>query len=398
MPLQTPARLPLASPARSHHHRRRGFSLVELLIVIGIIALLISILVPVIGRVRIAGQTTDTAALIRAIDNACQTYHSDHQAWPGPLSNGQMGIGAPDPVPGVVPGPADGFYRTGIGGGGVGVTGSENLVLGLLGGLVPYDDDSDPSTPAVIAYDPAAVGRGPTKLGGRSPGGSSAYFDARDENLSMHAIGDPDVTHAGASSADGGMKWGRFVEESAAAQDSIIPEFVDRYSDPLPILYMRARPTGRITEDNIAVRIISDDPADNPVFMHSEIDPYIVPPPGAVVSIGIGKNPEEAYHVSGAKVNTVPGSQEYYHGLQLDVYPGGITAPTIPPAPGSLQYMREMNNKGSASYTYPYDARAYFLSPSEATARQADRYVLISAGPDRVYGTEDDVTNFGKVP
>ena len=192
------------------------------------------------------------------------------------------------------------------------------------------------------------------------------------------------------------MKWGRFVEETAAAQDSIIPEFVDRYSDPLPILYMRARPTGRITEDNIAVRIISDDPEDNPVYMHSEIDPYIVA--AGPVSIGIGKNPEEAYHVSGAKVNTVPGSQEYYHGLQLDVYPAGITAPTIPAGPGSLQYMREMNNKGSASYTYPYDARAYFLSPSEATARQADRYVLISAGPDRVYGTEDDVTNFGKVP
>ncbi len=29
--------------------------------------------------------------------------------------------------------------------------------------------------------------------------------------------------------------------------------------------------------------------------------------------------------------------------------------------------------------------------------RQKDGYILISAGPDRVYGTTDDLTNFGPV-
>jgi hypothetical protein len=28
-------------------------------------------------------------------------------------------------------------------------------------------------------------------------------------------------------------------------------------------------------------------------------------------------------------------------------------------------------------------------------ARQKDRYILISAGPDGKYGTSDDITNFG---
>ncbi len=32
-----------------------------------------------------------------------------------------------------------------------------------------------------------------------------------------------------------------------------------------------------------------------------------------------------------------------------------------------------------------------------STARSKDTYILISAGPDRVYGTADDICSFGTV-
>jgi hypothetical protein len=37
----------------------------------------------------------------------------------------------------------------------------------------------------------------------------------------------------------------------------------------------------------------------------------------------------------------------------------------------------------------------YFAEPTLNQAKQKDAYMLISAGPDGIYGTKDDVTNFG---
>lgn len=375
---------------------RGGFTLAELLVVIGIIVLLISILIPVVGRVRVAGQSADTSSLIRAIDAACQTYYQDHQAWPGPLAGDQLGIDAANKTAGIViPGVksgSDGFYRGPLLDDPTtqGVTGAENLVLGLLGGLVPVDDDSNPNTPPVIQYDPAAVGRGAVKLGGRSPGGYTPYLDLGSRDISTHEIGSNDAGHTASGSGSEGLQWGRFVDEAAAAQDSIIPEFQDRFSAPLPILYMRARPSGRITEANVATAIVGDDPAEGPVFLHTEIDSYIVPNANGA-SIGAHKSPKDEYFVAGSQVATA----QYFHGLQLDGYPNPPVS--TPPNPSNTQDLRDMMNKGSALYTYPYDARAYLLSPDSVNARQADRYVLISAGADRIYGTEDDITSFGSV-
>ena len=51
-----------------------------------------------------------------------------------------------------------------------------------------------------------------------------------------------------------------------------------------------------------------------------------------------------------------------------------------------------------ASYLYPFDAYPYLQSPSnKSTARSKDTFVLIAAGADRVYGTEDDIASFGDI-
>jgi prepilin-type N-terminal cleavage/methylation domain-containing protein len=66
---------------------RRAFTLVELLVVMGIIAVLVAILLPVVSRVRRSSTNTVCAARLRTIAQACSAYLIDYKRYPQNYTN-----------------------------------------------------------------------------------------------------------------------------------------------------------------------------------------------------------------------------------------------------------------------------------------------------------------------
>jgi prepilin-type N-terminal cleavage/methylation domain-containing protein len=349
--------------------QRRAFTLIELLVVIGIIALLVGILIPTVRHVQTSARATSTRSFIAALQGAIDQYQQEHHAYPGPFSNLQVENGNPDsndkkiaPPPFTPqslvfdPNATSAFANTPLTQDKI--TSSENLVLGLLGGLKVDTSSGQPK----LIYDPNLVGSGPRSLNlGAAPKQSPAYIEA--SNLSWQS----DMT---------GKKTGLFFDRVATANDSIIPEFVDLFPEPLPIIYLRARvgqplipPTapGYGDDNNGIITYDKSDP-NNRVGQYDLHDllPY--------TSSGIGEGKSLPKYVGNPGNNKSPN-----HGLR-----------TVTPTAST--------EKSNSNYVYPYDAFAYFRNPAVANAPRAkDGYILISAGPDRVYGTNDDICSFGAV-
>lgn len=357
------------TPSLPHWHRR-GFTLIELLVVIGIIAVLVGLLVTGIPRVRRAAAGASTSAQLSTLAAAIQAYHSDFSAYPGPLANNQVGMqyhGTPAPnntlsvmvlntlrPMAALPNNQRAF-----------ITGSENLVLGLLGGLrlnvdsvsgtVLFDYDStrifsDPVTPAP---------KGAMGMNWTRPQNKPAYLQVRPGDISH-----PDLS----------VSNGAFVDAARrVAQDSSIPEFVDQYSEGLPILYMRANPgataiAGLGGRDDAGAFLDPNLPnvPVTPQYDIAGIVQYIYDDPAGTPPSGIGTKANDSYL--------------RHHGLQ------GLGDNNLG---DTIDGAWKLNQKNALAYLK--DPHSPGARNFQGNPRQKDGYILISAGPDRCYGTTDDI-------
>jgi type II secretion system protein G len=62
--------------------RQRGFTLIEMMIVVAIIAILVTILVPNLMRARAQAQTAACEGNLKEIATALELYETDHDAYP----------------------------------------------------------------------------------------------------------------------------------------------------------------------------------------------------------------------------------------------------------------------------------------------------------------------------
>lgn len=63
--------------------KEKGFTLIELMVVILIIAILIAIAVPVFNLARDGAYRRTCQANLRTLESAIQTYNATEEAWPG---------------------------------------------------------------------------------------------------------------------------------------------------------------------------------------------------------------------------------------------------------------------------------------------------------------------------
>jgi prepilin-type N-terminal cleavage/methylation domain-containing protein len=333
-------------------NRKSAFTLVELLVVILIIGILVGILIPVVNSVRRKGQAAATLAQINALRGAIEAYQGTYNAYPGPIPDHYM-YQLP---PGTPPMPTNINGATG----GSQVTMTENMVLGIMGGLENLSGQ--------VSFNPANVGNGPRSLNPANPAQHQAFYSNSNE-LDKGFFSDR-VDNAG--------------KPIPSCFDTDIPEFVDKFNEPMPILYLRAR--------RGAKGVMSDAKnynAQNPdqLFQYDvrQYYSYICDPSSG--------NPSSGIVIGGRK-------QQGARGNFWDLASGSPQSGVGDPAQGGNGDPL-LNGKDQVNF-----AIAYFRDPStsigainndQASPRNKDGFILISAGPDRLFGTADDLVSFGSV-
>jgi prepilin-type N-terminal cleavage/methylation domain-containing protein len=408
---------PLATSDQQLATRCSAFTLVELLVVIGIIAILVGVLLPVIAHVRIAAYTADTQNEMSQISNACNAYYSTYHAYPGPLSNFETQWGGGNPPSGTNNGTipengntptvqylyAAGAYSTSPFSPAWCVTASENLVLGLMGGLRV---NPNVAAPYNIAFAPSEVGLGPMSLNALNPSRQQPFFPAGSTYLMwcQQPQGGGSVYQTTTYNPNDNIV--DFTDAAThQATDSPIPEFVDRFPTPgpLPILYMRARvgAKGVVSDGSFAVAgavaQYQYDIRDIVNYTNPAANTNATPSPGCTIAaIGLPTgfvHDLSALFASGGTINTTnpPTSAS---GIAPIIKAGNsIPSPGGTPAPTSNAYQDG----------FPYFCNKSIQSTNPADLnyggrpRAVDQFILISAGPDGIYGTADDITSFGDV-
>lgn len=352
------------------HHQtqpiiRRGFTLIELLVTISIIVILISILIPTIGKVRTSAYEASTKNEISIISNACYRYHDDFKAFPGPFSNDDV-FNPLSATPAMVNDNAGNSYH---------VTMAENLYVGLVGGLSAANGSAVP--PYVFNSTTAAnVGNGPLSFNPANPKRYPAYM-----TLSFVAGG------YSSHSLDSNGQPTRFTDDAGnVANDSPLPEFVDQFPGPLPILYLRARTgaSGIINSVNTNSTPPGSDPPPPYQYDIRQIQPYTNS--ANPMALGSPQTPTHTHYLSDTgETNAFPLPFYTSSGYALKDSTGTMYNPN-----GAEFFMSQSIPPTDLSNGAPG-------INATGTPRGKDGFILISAGRNRTYGDYNNICSFGDV-
>ena len=211
---------------QSQSHRR-GFTLVELLVAIGIIMVLIGILLPALGKVSTKAKATATTATMNEFAKACDVFYTQFGYYPGIVPEAMLAATVNPPI-----------------------SGTENALLHLMGGAIRNDDPTYAASAGTeltfgtagttgtgqvkIKINAIDIGKGP-RIEGKQ---YEPFFTPKDAQLKI-AVGQ-------------------------VGQTSALPDLLDAWGQPIG--YIRsARPTGLLT------RTLA---TDNPQFFIEPRLPY----------------------------------------------------------------------------------------------------------------------------
>ncbi len=321
--------------------RREGFTLVELLTVIGIISLLISILLPSLSRARDQARKLRVQAQVSAIEKGLEMFQNDFKSYP------DSGYG-PDKIKWSVtwsnpqqPQPPNGEYMTGAHWLARALTGHDFLGVDNKGVMLQRLNTTSPDFVDLDAF------RSDTTPPGVYSDRKGTYIDA------PVFARDDDQTKFQNVSTGIYQPNGRLL-------------VIDGYN--FPILYYRANPRARAPFQEA-------DSVVNGVF--NQGDNAMIT--GGKYKQGSTVTPQDSWDFAGTG---------FQHGIGWFGNAGGVTVQNIHETPPNAN--PPYKGRGFADYVHDENPHE---SGNILKAQLSETFLLISAGKDGIYGTDDDVTN-----
>lgn len=361
---------------------RRGFTLLEMMIVIVVIGLLIAVLVPTFANVRKIAKETASRSLQQILATGVETFRADATIggqYPPSASDTPGDGGATKGAP---PNPYN--VKNPYIGGSMGrpyqeITGAGLLVWALVGADLlgppgfrtfrnsPYwSNQTDPDLNTTTRSQSGAYAQDPVTREPIHPR-VAPLIDTSKIRITKNV----NAGGGGGGPTVGGVNFAVenevqvYKTMNSRAPDRLYPMFLDAFGNP--ILYWRADPAGFKIADNSPIGSGAPTPQNRGIY-HFMDNGALLTSAGDRLGIGVT---EQALKLNADRFNDD-------HPSNLRCKSNAIGA-TIPAGWADIEFAQYIRNP---------DVTAK-LSP-----RNAQGFLLVSAGADGIYGTGDDITNF----